>query len=272
MTGNFTDEEILDFYEHLYDESARLASRDRSLEFSRTADVLERYLPEAPIDVLDVGGGPGVYAGWLAGRGDQVTLIDPVARHVDAVSQLEPLSGSVTGKLGDARSIDESDDSFDAVLMLGPLYHLRDRSDRVAAWSEARRVCRPGETIVAAVISRFASFHDMVTRDRLGDPAIVDLVTADLSTGQHRNPGQEEGFFTTAYFHRPTEVVTEAASAGVDVERVIGVEGFAGHVANIEEQLGDPAKRSSLLDLLRSVEEEPSLLGVSSHLLAIAHV
>src|SRR6476469_6104376 len=70
-----------------------LLARDSQLEWVRTLELLERHLPAPPASVLDVGGGPGVYAGWLAGRGYAVRLIDPIARHVteaELISQGQP--------------------------------------------------------------------------------------------------------------------------------------------------------------------------------------
>lgn len=264
------DPDVVDFYQNRYDEADRLTRSSHSVEFLRTVDVLSRVLPPRPGRVLDVGGGAGVYAEWLAARGNDVTLVDPVERHVLAASKLSPDSGSISAELGDALNIKALDNTFDAVLMLGPLYHLTERQDRVAAWTEAGRVCRPGGVIVAAMISRFASFRDMLLSDQLGDGSVVDLVAADLESGQHRNPGTVAGLFTTAYFHHPEEIMREAAASGVEVDRIIGVEGLAAVAPDIEAQLEDDAKRQRILDLLRRTEEESSVIGISSHILATA--
>src|SRR5262245_49803419 len=122
------------------EERGRLASRQGRLELTRTLELLERVLPPPPADVLDVGGGPGRYASLLADRGYRVRLVDAVALHVEQASA----DGRVEAVLGDARALDEPDGSYGAVLLLGPLYHLTERADRVLALSEARRVVRPG--------------------------------------------------------------------------------------------------------------------------------
>lgn len=267
-----TADDVTDFYQNRYDESERLTQAKNQIEFLRTVDVLKRFLPAAGQGVLDVGGGAGAYAEWLANRGAAVTLIDPVERHIEAAAAIKPRRGSIIAKLGDARSLGEPDDSVDAVLMLGPLYHLADRDDRVAAWAEAKRVCRPGGLILASVISRFASFHDMLMRNKLTDQGVLEIVSDDLATGQHRNPAKIEGLFTTAYFHHPAEIAGEALSAGLEVDHVIGVEGMAGFVHDIHERLADDAKREVVLNMLRRIEEDDSIIGVSNHILAIARV
>ena len=64
-------------------EAERLAEGQGGFERVRTQELLERHLPPAPGVVLDVGGGPGVHALWLAARGYAVHLVDAVPRHVE---------------------------------------------------------------------------------------------------------------------------------------------------------------------------------------------
>src|SRR5207248_10085517 len=91
------------------------------LEFARTKELLRRYLPPAPARVLDVGGGPGVYAAWLADAGYDVKLVDLLLLHVEHARELA--AGRFAAEEGDARSLSELDESYDVVLLLGPLYH-----------------------------------------------------------------------------------------------------------------------------------------------------
>jgi len=61
-----------------YERSRLFPGGQRSLEFVRSMELLDRLLPPPPAQVLDVGGGPGTYAAPLAGRGYQVHPVDPV--------------------------------------------------------------------------------------------------------------------------------------------------------------------------------------------------
>jgi ubiquinone/menaquinone biosynthesis C-methylase UbiE len=193
-------------------------SRESQLEWLRTQELLQRHLPIPPASVLDVGGGPGVYAGWLAERGYSVRLVDPIARHVveaEATSQGQP-QHPFTAAMGDARHLEEPNAAYDAVLLMGPLYHLVERFDRLLALREARRVVRPGGRVVAVGISRFASLLDGLRSGWLGDPVFRAIAEQDLKTGQHRNPEphRRPEWFTTAYLHRPDELAEEVAAAG----------------------------------------------------------
>src|SRR4051794_33290600 len=120
-------------------ETQRLATEAR-LERVRTEGLLDRVLPAPPAVVLDVGGGPGVHATWLQRRRHSVRLLDPIALHVEQVRA----AGVADAATGDARALPWEDGEADAVLLLGPLYHLPERPRRVLALAEARRVARPG--------------------------------------------------------------------------------------------------------------------------------
>jgi ubiquinone/menaquinone biosynthesis C-methylase UbiE len=117
-----------------------------SLERVRTWELLGRHLPPPPAVVLDIGGAAGVYALPLAARGYQVHLIDPMARHVEqarCASGAQPATPLASATVGDARQLDWPDASVDVAMLLGPLYHLTDRPDRIRALAEARRCYAP---------------------------------------------------------------------------------------------------------------------------------
>ena len=254
-------------------ERDRLLAGQGALELARTQALLERYLPPAPAVVADVGGGPGRYAVWLADRGYRVHLVDPVPLHVE---QARAAAGDFRGaalasaEVGDARALRLGDASVDAVLLMGPLYHLPERGDRLQALAEARRVCRRGGVVVAAAISRFASTLDGLRVGYLEDPAFAAAAAGDRHDGRHRNPTGNQAYFTTAYFHRPEDLASEYAAAGLSHEATLAVEGPAWLLSDLDARFADERRRAVLLAAIASVETEPTLLGVSAHLLAVA--
>ncbi|MBF9129610.1 class I SAM-dependent methyltransferase [Plantactinospora sp. S1510] len=258
--------DILDYYRR-GGEHARLTGGVGRLEYLRTLDVLTRTLPPAPAVVLDVGGGTGVYAEPLAAAGYRMHLLDLLPEHAAAAAG----RAGVTALAGDARSLPVPDGRFDAVLLLGPLYHLLDRAERVTAWREAARAVRPGGLVVAATISRYASLFDGFVKGLFDDPEFRPVVERTLADGRHLNTRPERNWFTSAYFHHPAEPASEATEAGLAVRRVVTVEGplgFAG--GRLNEILADPEQTALLLEMSRRVEAEPSLLGASGHLLTVA--
>jgi ubiquinone/menaquinone biosynthesis C-methylase UbiE len=263
-------EEILDYYA-VGAEAGRLFEGAGELERVRTQDLLLRHIPPSPAVVLDVGGGAGVHSLWLARHGYEVHLCDPVELHVDqareasAAQAAHPLASCTTG---DARDLRFDDTSADAVLLLGPLYHLTDRADRVRALREARRVLRPGGILVAAVISRFASLLSGLAGDLLGDPDFVDIIRRDLSDGQHRNP-TDRPYFTTAFFHHPDDLRGEMEEAGFPAAELVAVEGPAMWTKGFADDWRDPARRELILEFLRTTERDPAIIGTGSHFLGI---
>ena len=260
------DDEIA-YYYGLGEEQGRLAGPFR-LEFARTQELLARYLPEPPAVVLDVGGGPGVYAAWLAEQGYEVHLLDPIELHV---RQARGASARIaSAELGDARALPYGDAAADAALLLGPLYHLQDPADRRRALEEARRVLRPGGVLLAAAISRFASTIDGLRRGLLLDPVFENGVERSLREGRHDNPERVPEHFTTAYLHLPSDLEDEVRTAGFDEVTVLAIEGVGEFVPDVDDWLDDPVRRGVLLRAIERVEAERSLLGGSAHILAVA--
>jgi len=148
------DTRVLAYYGSEFDEADRLVGRSGQgvLEFDRTQAIVGDRVP-AGSRIIDIGGASGVHAAALAERGDRVLLIDPVLRHVQDANR----HGTFEATLGDARSLPAAEDSFDAALLLGPLYHLVERRDRLKALAEAIRVVRPGGWVFAAGISRLSA-------------------------------------------------------------------------------------------------------------------
>ncbi len=265
-------DKILSFYRQTQ-ESERLTNNVKGqIEFARTQEIITRYLPEPPAVVLDIGGGSGPYAFWLEKDGYEIHLVDPVDLHIEQEKKasgqlLEHPIASIS--LGDARALRFSSASADVVLLLGPLYHLIDKSERLLALREAYRVLRNGGIMIAAGISRFASMLDSFFEDRFRDPVHRDIVQNDLETGYHRNLTANLKYFTDAYLHRPEEFSSEVVEAGFQHQATLAVEGPAWLFRSVESYWADPDQRAMVLDMIRKVEAEPSILGMSAHLLAI---
>jgi SAM-dependent methyltransferase len=248
------------------EERDRLDSGHGQLEFARTAEIVLRHLPSALARVADIGGGPGRYALWLAGLGYRVEHRDLVPLHVRQVKEAVA-AGGTTGlhtAVGDARELDLADASVDAVLLLGPLYHLERRADRVRALGEARRVVRPGGPVFAAAISRWAPRADGVLRQRLHQayPEVLARIGEVERTGIMRpvHPGSFCGFC-----HRPGQLRGELRAAGLTAAGLVGVEGPGWLLGDLAERMADAAGRTVVL---QTVERVPELLGLSTHLLA----
>jgi ubiquinone/menaquinone biosynthesis C-methylase UbiE len=143
-----------------------------------------------------------------------VHLVDASPRLVDEARRRSASKPLASASVGDARRLPQGDTTADAVLVMGPLYHLTQAEDRGLALREGARVLRAGGVLVAAAISRYASALDGMARGLDRDPAFRAIRDDDLKDGQHRNRTDRVDYFTTAYFHRPEDLAREIEDAG----------------------------------------------------------
>ena len=256
-------------YYELGEERERLARGAGALEFARTKEIVARHLPAAPCVVADIGGGPGRYSAWLGSLGYRVHHRDLVPLHVEqAADALAGFDGCDTA-VGDALAVDLADASVDAVLLLGPLYHLPRRADRLRALGEVRRIVRPGGPVFVAAISRWATRLDGVLvkqfyRDVEG---MIEELPHVEGTGELRPlfPGSFNGFT-----HRPRQLAAEIRAAELDLVDLVGVEGPAALLTDLDERFDDPRDAEVVFDSARALERVPELIGIGPHLLATA--
>ncbi len=152
---NLIDRSIDSFYTKRQEEN-RLSIGLGPLEFERTKILINRYLNTSS-HIVDVGGGPGHYAHWLAGMGHHITLIDPVKKHIEQAKRRSTRGFQFTCLHGEARQIHLPDLSQDLVLLHGPLYHLQDLDERLAALQEAKRILKKGGVVLGFAITHSAS-------------------------------------------------------------------------------------------------------------------
>jgi ubiquinone/menaquinone biosynthesis C-methylase UbiE len=272
-TGFWSDSKIIIDYYSSFDEASRLNSNIGPLEFCRSKEIIGRFLPTSPATVHDVGGGTGIYSCWLGQKGYHVNLVDMVPLHVDQarknISHLG-LQKYVDCAVGNALELDFEGRSAEAVLLMGPLYHLTSREDRMIALGEARRVLKRGGLLFATAVSRFASFLDGLDRGFVHDPKFLDIIREDLRSGQHRNPTGNTDYWTTAYLHEPEEFASELNAAGFVVEHLLAIEGPLYLLRDFPRVWVREERRAPILELLRQIEAERTLLGASPHIMGVA--
>lgn len=265
------NQKIKAYYAHEI-EAHRLDTEAFKLEGIRTKELLGRYLSAPSLKVLDVGGGAGYYAFWLHEQGHQVTLVDLSPTNIALAQKRAASKGATLHQIsvGEASQLEFPDAQFDVVLLLGPLYHLTERKDRLRALTEARRVLKPGGLMLSAVISRYASLFDGFQRDLVLDSQFYNILKDDLTWGVHVNETDNLEYFTTAYFHTPAAIKEEIAESGFVLEKLIAIESFGWIVPNFKEKQNDSAYMEKLLNCIRVVETQEDLIAMSPHIMAVA--
>lgn len=149
-------------------------------------------------------------------------------------------------------------------------YHLTEADERLIFLKEAFRVLRTGGILFAAAISRYASLVDSLLHGFFDAADFTSILENDLRNGQHRNPTGKLDYFTTAYFHRPEELVNELARAGFKLEKLAAIEGPGWMAKDFDRLWRDVVQRERLLRYIRTLEYAPELVGASPHFMAIA--
>jgi ubiquinone/menaquinone biosynthesis C-methylase UbiE len=250
-------------------ELTRLAKEIGPLELERTRELIARYLPPSPAAIYDIGGAHGPYAFWLAGMGYQAHLLDAISLHIEQARKTaeDPAAPRLAGMhVGDARCLPFANDSAEAVILHGPLYHLVEKADRLTAVREAWRVLKPGGLLLAFAISSYASTIVGIRYGHVWDTNYLAICESEVKTGRHERPaGWRSGFITT-FFHHPSVLITELQEGGFACERVLGIHGPAWNVPDFTASWNNPAHRDVILHIARLTEQEPVL---SPHMMAV---
>ena len=244
-------DEIKAYYEN-YDEEGRLLRDNAHLpEYLTTIRYFDKlFTPGSRI--LDACAGAGRYAFYLANKGHTVTACDLSQHHVNIIK-----SNPDAHKLADiavCNTLDLSrfkDNSFDAVLCMGALYHLRDNQDKAKALSECVRVCKPGGIIAIAYITKIGAILTELNDDAGNIDLLVKSAYGDESVSS---------IFVCA---APHEIESLAAKYGLKKMHHVGVDVIGPIGAKLNNAGDDDFRR--YMEFHFEVCEDPSYLGASIH-------
>jgi len=258
--------DIDDFYSNASEEG-RLQLGLGPLEFERNKKLISSYLPKKGI-VIDVGGGPGIYSEWLAGLGHQVTLIDPVEKHIRQANKRSAKAKKLfKSLLGESQRLELANNTADVIILHGPLYHLQIKADRLRALSEAKRVLKPNGIVLGFAINHTASTIAALLNGFIHAPEIFDMCVEELKTGIHTPPKSMPGVLPSAYYHRPAELKAEFEEAGLKYLDTYAVEGLIWMDKNYFETRSDSKKKEKIMELMKITENDPALLSLSPHMM-----
>jgi 2-polyprenyl-3-methyl-5-hydroxy-6-metoxy-1,4-benzoquinol methylase len=250
--------------EHALDEWNRLEGFH--FEFEITMAMFARHWKKGRI--LDLGGGPGRYSIALAKSGNDLTLVDLSDGNVALAKAKAAEAGvSIRALAGDARDLSQlGDERFDAILIMGPMYHLFQVEDRRKVLDEAKRHLAIGGKIFVSFIVLSGGFNYYLSEN---PAAMKDDPATDFFDCAANDTTWTGDAFTAATFVDPDEIRPFFEQSGWNVLTVFGQEGITGpRLSDLEK--ADADVRDFYLQLSLRLCEKPKYHAYSSHLMAVA--
>ena len=250
----------LERYYGKFDEAHRLQTRHGQVEFRVSMKYIHELIPAGQkVKLLDLGAGTGAYSIPLAREGHSVTAVELVGRNLAA---LEARHENVNCWPGDARDLHFlSDGSFDITLLFGPLYHLHGDEERLRAFSEAKRVTRPGGHILAAyVLNEYSVVSYAFRQHHIKELLAQGRLTEDF----HTIDGEEDLYG----YVRLEDTDRLARLAGLERVKRVAVDGPADYIRRELNEM-DEEEFEAFVRFQLATCERPELLGASSHIVDI---
>lgn len=265
--------EVYDFY-NAGAEIGRLEHGLGKVEFYRTKEILSEYIKGINV-IYDIGGGIGAYSQWLSKMGNDVHLLELAENAVNYAKENMMRDCKFTAETSDARHINRPDNSADVVLLMGPLYHLQNIDDRIAALLEAYRVMKNGGLLIVSGISKYSSTTWALSvygenNDFIDDPIFFDMLRDEINTGNHNRPKEYPYLIAESYFSTPKKLSSEIEDAGFKVINYHAIEGCVWFTPHLNEKWENDASREHLLEIIHMTEHDSEIIGMSPHFLIAA--
>lgn len=256
--------EIESWYDEKYDEWERLELH--KIEFDITKRYLDEYITGKGLEIFDIGGGPGRYSMYLAEQGHKVSLLDLSKRNIEVAKEKSSEKGITLENYihGNALELEQYEQKYDVILLMGPLYHLVDEKDRRGCIEGALKLLKPSGIIVASFISNYAPIQDYLKN--LYPIDSIDELLVFLEDGKSEG---EKGF-TTAYFTSAKEAKELMNSFGLEEKIFAGVE----NILNSKEKeinILQEEEYKKWLDVCYKLSQHKSIIGTSEHFLYIGN-
>ncbi len=257
MSPNNLVHKMIRYYDKRPEED-RLDMGIGPIERWRTKELISSFIDKKSLDIADIGGGTGEYSFWLAAGGHRVDLFDLMKRHVGLANMRNQIERFKLRRIAqaDARKLPTGSNSYDLVILHGPLYHFPSKNDRLAALREARRILKPDGVMLAFGISYTASTIVGLHSGMIFEDNYLDMVTSEIETGRHLPPSNFPFLFVDGHFHRPRELETEIKESGLIPRYSLAVEGSSWLAPGFNEVWKDHEKRSVLLTVTRLLEKD----------------
>lgn len=255
------------FYEKASEET-RLEKGMGIFEFERIKSLIEKYIPSNPSKIIDIGGGTGKYSEWLAQKGHQVLLVEPVSKHIRiAENRNQKLKNKFSIHVGESRKLEFPDNYADLIILHGPLYHLQKKEDRDTTIKEAKRVLKNNGIILGFAINYTASTLVGLLNGLIHKKTFFEMCENELTTGIHNPPSDFPWLLAEGYYHKPEQLKEEFVNQELTYLNTYAVEGMAWLNKDYFANMLNDKKKKTLSKLTKITENDSYLLPFSPHMM-----
>lgn len=262
--------DVTEYYNKIANhEWERLNNPYSLVEFESTMFLIKKYFPNKG-SILDIGSGPGRYSIELAKLGYKMTLLDLSQTELDiAREQFEHHGLSSHGfHCSCALDLDQFEDNqFDSILVLGPMYHIHDESDRIKVQTNVHRILKKNGIAIFAYINTWGTLKSSLYElsDDFHDKANFKLMLdGDLKL-------DSKNAFTTAHFTTPPQALNEMRRSKFEIISYAGAESF---ISGMNLEIGKVKEKSNNLynNYIKAAAEyceEPQYRDATEHLVIV---
>lgn len=246
-------------YYNKFNENKRFNSRGGFVEFTISLKYIYKYLNEFNNPkILDVGAGTGAYSIKLAEEGYDVTAVELIKHNLRYIEKCKKVN-AYQGNAVDLSRL--KDNTFDLVLLFGPMYHLINDNDKIKALSEAKRVVKNnGIIMVAYIMSDYA-----VIMHGFKDNNILSAINNNMIDNNFHVISKDDDLYS---YVRIEDIDNYNKKVELERVKIITPDGPTNYIRPIINKM-DEDVFNKYIDYVMSISERKDIIGASAHVVDI---
>lgn len=254
-----TDNNIINFYNN-YDEEGRLLRKSRMPEYLNTMKYIEKYLT-ADSKIIEIGAGTGRYSLALAEKGYDVTAVELVPHNIEIMKKKVKSHHNIKIYEGNACDLSSFEsETYDIVLLLGPMYHLFTDEDKHKALSEAIRLAKKNGVVFVSYCNNDTSIYKLFYKKKILDYLDKGLIKDDYHTVSSSNEIFE--------LYRKDDIDNLMKKYDVTRLHFVGVD-MLSYISDDRLDLLNEREFEEYMKFLSNICEREECVGLSIHMLDI---